>query len=214
MPVAPLRSFAPLLAIALATACNTDDVRPQFVTAPEPGLPLTCTAQPTSGTAPLNVVFTVSGADSAPVVQWSFGDGGARAGAAVDYTYMSGGNFVAEVTVKVSGREGVCTQAIRVAPLVLPPSATPPPNQAPRLNVKFDPARDGTAPFTVTINTCGSDDPDGDRLSYSTTFGDRTPDSSACRNTHTYSPKGTYRPTTCVSDGRLQSCRTFLLTVS
>ncbi len=64
-----------------------------------PTLSVTAQASPTSGTAPLGVVFTAVSQGGAPpvVFSWDFGDGSRGVGPTAAHTYGAGGQFVAEV---------------------------------------------------------------------------------------------------------------------
>ncbi|MFI6090619.1 PQQ-dependent sugar dehydrogenase [Streptomyces sp. NPDC051218] len=57
----------------------------------------------------------------------------------------------------------------------------------------------GAVPLTVQFSSAGSSDPEGQSLSYSWDFGDGTTSTQA-NPSHTYTTKGTYRPTLTVKD--------------
>jgi hypothetical protein len=86
-----------------------------------------------------------------------------------------------------------------VARMVTVAAGNPPPNQNPEAVVDAESAT-GPAPLSVSFDGRRSDDPDGDPLSYSWSFGDGAT-SNAGSATHTYSEPGTYTATLTVSDG-------------
>jgi PKD repeat protein len=209
-----LKTALPLLAtLAFISSCNDDANLPGSpVTATEPTLGVSCSASPSAGRAPL--VVSLQASPNVPVVQWSFGDGSGGNGADTTHTYYDGGTFTAVVEVIDGGKEGVCRQTVVVQAAALPATPTPRANRPPNPDTRFDPGKEGTAPFTVTLNACPSYDRDEDPLRFRIDFGDNGGTSSVCRNVHTYTRKGTYRPSVCVSDGQLEACRTYILTVS
>ena len=75
------------------------------------------TANPTSGDAPLTVVFDASASSDpdgdALVFSWNFGDGGTAAGPSVSHSYASAGTYNAVVTVS-DGRGGSGTASVRI----------------------------------------------------------------------------------------------------
>jgi glucose/arabinose dehydrogenase/PKD repeat protein len=60
----------------------------------------------------------------------------------------------------------------------------------------------GPAPLSVSFDSAGSTDPDGDPLTYTWNFGDGSPPASGATTTHLYSTAGLYTATLTVSDGR------------
>jgi len=200
--------------MALVFGCNDDtgDSRPPFL-GPQQDLGVTCTATPSSGRAPLTVRLNAEPAD-AQSVQWTFGDGSGEGRASVSHTYEIGGTFAPTVTIRNSGHEGVCRTSVTVDPPPPPPSATARPNQLPRPLTKFEPTSSGPAPLTITINACPSYDLDGEPLTFRIDPGDRTPQETRCRPVHTYERRGTYRPTVCVSDGKVEVCHAYTVTVT
>jgi PKD repeat protein len=177
---------------------------------PEPGNAsptVTATADPRSGTAPLNVAFSATGsdADGDPLAySWDFGDGGTSLRQSPDHTYLAPGTYTAKVTVTdPQGATGTATVQIVVN--------DPPGNQAPTVEAAGDPTA-GKPPLTVQFSANGAD-PDGDALTYSWDFGDggrlllQNP-------SHTYATAGNYTATVTVTDSRGASATdTVLITV-
>jgi hypothetical protein len=210
-----LKTALPVLAaLLLAASCDDEaNLAGTPFAAPEPGLGVTCLASPSNGRAPLVVEMSAAPAD-AQAVQWSFGDGSGGNGARTFHTYYDGGTYSVVVEVITAGQIGSCRQTVVVQPGALPSTPTPRPNRPPNPDTRFDPGKEGVAPFTVTLNACPSYDRDEDPLRFRIDFGDNSGTSSVCRNVHTYQRKGTFRPSVCVSDGQLEACRTYILTVS
>ncbi|MEV6406572.1 PQQ-dependent sugar dehydrogenase [Streptomyces bobili] len=71
-------------------------------------------------------------------------------------------------------------------------------NHAPEAVAAGDPLH-GHAPLTVKFSSAGSQDPDGDPITYSWTFGDGATSTEA-NASHTYSSNGTYKATLTVRD--------------
>jgi PKD repeat protein len=199
--------------LALVPACNDDDSPLGSAADPlDPSLAVTCTVSPTSGRAPLAVTFAAAPSDG--TVQWTFGDGSGASEGNTTHVYSDGGTFAPTVTIRASGRQGSCRQTVLVQAAALPATPTPEPNRPPDPDTRFDPGTSGSAPFRVIFNACPTRDPDNDRLAFRIDFGDRTAEANVCRPVHTYETKGNYRPTVCVSDGRLEACRTYVITVT
>lgn len=120
------------------------------------------TATPTSGTAPLTVMFTGAGTDSDGTIvsyAWSFGDGGSSTQQNSSHTYASPGTFTATVTVTDNaGATGSAARTITVQSSNQAPLANAGPDQ-----VNLDPG------VTVTLDGTGSLDPDGGTLAYAWT---------------------------------------------
>ena len=60
----------------------------------------------------------------------------------------------------------------------------------------------GLAPLTVTFSSAGSNDPDGDPITFEWNFGDGTAPGSGPSPQHTYTANGTYVATLTVRDNR------------
>ena len=75
------------------------------------------TANPTSGDAPLTVVFDASGSSDpdgdALTFSWNFGDGATGSGATVSHTYNTAGTYNALLTIS-DGRGGTATAGVRI----------------------------------------------------------------------------------------------------
>ncbi len=151
------------------------------------------TATPTSGNAPLTVVFNAAGS-SDPLgdeltYAWAFGDGQTGTGPTVSHTYATNGKYTATLTVTAGG------DAARTATKTLAVAA----NGAPTA-VATATHLSGTAPLNVGFSAAGSTDPDGDSLTYAWDFGDgqsgvgETP-------SHTYTGGGVYTVTLTADDG-------------
>jgi len=117
-------------------------------------------ATPTSGTVPLLVTFTGTGADSDGTVAsyaWTFGDGGSSSLQNPTHTYGSAGSYTATLTVTDnSGATGSSSVGITAtAPTNVPPVANAGPDQ-----INLDPG------VTVQLTGAASSDPDGTITSY------------------------------------------------
>jgi glucose/arabinose dehydrogenase/PKD repeat protein len=73
-------------------------------------------------------------------------------------------------------------------------------NRAPIPQISADPTS-GLAPLTVQLSAAGSDDPDGDPITYAWNFGDGTT-STEIEPQHTYATEGVYNVVLTVSDGQ------------
>lgn len=85
--------------------------------------------------------------------------------------------------------------------LAINPPASPGANRAPTAVAQGSPLS-GPAPLSVSFSSIGSQDPDGDVLSYSWDFGDGTPVSVLANPTHVYAASGQYTAVLTVNDGR------------
>jgi len=152
----------------------------------------TISANPMSGTVPLQVGFSGSGSDPDGTIvsySWAFGDGTSSTQQVTTHTYQSAGTYAARLTVTDNGgATGSATVTITVStPSNRPPTATASANPT-----------SGVAPLVVSFTGSGSD-PDGTIASYAWTFGDGT--TSSVRNpSHTYSSAGNYTATLTVTD--------------
>ncbi|HEY8559113.1 MAG TPA: PQQ-dependent sugar dehydrogenase [Pyrinomonadaceae bacterium] len=115
-------------------------------------------ANPTSGDAPLTVVFDASASTDpdgdALGYSWNFGDGATSSGATVSHTYNAAGTFNAAVTV-TDGRGGTGTATVRIdagntapVPVINAPTATQlfRVGETVTLNGAATDAQDGTLP--------------------------------------------------------------------
>jgi hypothetical protein len=196
-----------VVAVFALIGCNDNDNNPAAGS-----LTLACSASPTSGTAPLQVGFTVvtTGATGPFTIAVNFGDGTTATGSSVGHLYTTPGNYTAQFSASGSGgSSGQCSASIAVqAP---PPGPVGPVgNQPPDAVFKTNPASvggtiSGTAPLEVLFNMCPTSDPDHDTLFFTMDFqldgildvhGTTGAD---CRRAFTY-PLGTTRARICVSD--------------
>jgi hypothetical protein len=203
-----------LVASALAGLCLPACDKGSVTNATQP-LAIQCSANPTTGMAPLTVAFglDVANARGSVSVAISYGDG-TQQGTDPDvrHVYMSAGDYVASITVTAGVDSARCSVPITVAAPPTPsPSPTvpnPPGNQAPIASFKTTPegtTLTGTAPFTVQFNMCRTVDPDGDRLLFKMdldgngAFEYQGSSGADCRHDATY-PVGTTTATLCVTD--------------
>ncbi|MEI6211067.1 MAG: Ig-like domain-containing protein [bacterium] len=130
------------------------------VTAANDAPTVTASGSPTSGTAPLAVNFTATGADvdgDALTYAWTFGDGSAsspQVAGTASHTYAAVGTYTATVTVSdPSGASGQAAVTI---------SVTAQPNRAPVANAQSV----TTAEDTAKAITLAATDADNDALTY------------------------------------------------
>ena len=113
------------------------------------------TANPTSGEAPLTVVFDASAStdpDGDPLTfSWNFGDGASASGGSVSHTYNTAGTFNAVVTVS-DGRGGTGSATLRIDAGNTAP--------VPVINTPTD-AQLFRVGETITLNGAGTDAQDG-----------------------------------------------------
>jgi PKD repeat protein len=150
-------------------------------------------ANPISGTAPLNVAFmggASSDADGNIVsYAWDFGDGGSAFGITPSHIYTSPGSYNATLTVTDNqGATGIATVAIAVAA----------PNVSPFASFAATP-NSGLAPLLVSVNAAASSDPDGSIVSYAWNFGDGNT-ATGVTASNTYASFGNYLITLTVTD--------------
>lgn len=148
-------------------------------------------ATPTSGMAPLPVVFTCTASDpegGALTYAWTFGDGTSTNVANCSKTYANNGTYVAYVTVS-DGTNSVQSSSISI--LVG--------NQPPVVSAAAD-VTSGAAPLTVSFTSAGTSDPEGTPLQFNWTFGDSTSTNTA-NPRHVYAQQGSYTARLSVSDG-------------
>jgi PKD repeat protein len=208
-------SAAAAIALALALSACDDDGSPSGSSG---SLRVTCSAAPASGAVPLPVQFTanVSGADSAAVVYWTFGDGTASTQTTASRTYYLPGVYAASVEVRAGGQTQSCNVTVTAQPAP-PPAVSTAPNAPPVASFKVSPyPPTGKAPLTVNFNACQSSDPEGDRLLFRFDVFDGLYDSLHCRREHTYRSSGAFQTKICVTDdkpGHADICQDYLVTV-
>ena len=137
------------------------------------------------------VGFSVGGGPALPLL---IGGGAAVAGGGA--LLLSGGG----------GGDGPGGGGGPTAPTSTPtptPTATPSTTDlAPTLVCRTVPEpAEGGAPFSVELNLCRSQDPEGRPLTYRFDFGDGGSAAGFCRETHTYTSAGDYTARMCVTDG-------------
>jgi large repetitive protein len=176
---------------------NTSSLsRSILVTAPDNELPIASfTAAPTSGAAPLLVVFNASAsADPDGTIDsyhWSFGDASTAVGKNTTHGYASEGAYV--VTLTVEDNEG----AIATESMIILVSA--PGNQLPVADFTADPEGSFFIPKTIDFDASASHDPDGSIVAYQWDFGDG--DTGAGKTvSHEYTSYGTYNVILTVFD--------------
>ncbi|GGG42569.1 hypothetical protein GCM10011414_10190 [Croceivirga lutea] len=150
-------------------------------------------ATPTTGTTPLEVVFSSDGStDDKSIVSfaWDFGDGtGNSTEENPTYTYTTSGDFTATLTV--TDAEGLQN----TASILITVDA---PNEAPVADASATPLS-GNAPLEVSFSSDGSTD-DTAIVSYTWDFGDGSGTSTEENPTYTYTTIGNYTATLTVTD--------------
>jgi PKD repeat protein len=186
-----------------------------------PDLTATCSATPSSGSAPLAVAFTLNvGGTSSFDVSINYGDGTSSGVLNLAHVYQNPGGYTATFSVSSGSRSAVCSTAVNVTggpstptPSPAPsPSAPPfgensPPNPVYRTNPRPGPGDvfTGRAPLAIEFSMCASTDVDVDVLLWTMDFeGDgktevRGSTGGSCRRTNAYAA-GNYRPEICVTD--------------
>jgi PKD repeat protein len=160
---------------------------------------------PTSGQAPLTVVFTDSSSDSPTVWQWNFGDGDTTNATDQNpvHTYLAPGTYTVSLTVSNAGGADTATRTDYI--VVSPAPITPP-----TASFTGSPTS-GTAPLPVEFTDSSSNSP----TVWQWTFGDGS--TSTLQNPeHTYLAPGTYTVSLTVSNagGSNTQTRTNYITVS
>ncbi|MCK4270825.1 MAG: PKD domain-containing protein [Methanogenium sp.] len=157
-------------------------------------------AVPTSGTAPLSVVFSDSSTGGNLTYSWDFGGSEGTSGSqSPAHTYETAGTYT--VTLEVSNAEGADTASaiIEVSESVASPTADFTAN-----------VTSGTAPLTVSFTDLSSGDPTG----WSWDFGVGEGTSTDQNPLHTYSDAGTYTVTLTASNEGGSTTATETITVS
>jgi PKD repeat protein len=150
-------------------------------------------ADPTSGHAPLSVVYQAAGSydpdDGIAQIFWEFGDGGTYFGGTAYHTYAVPGTWVTTLTITDhSGASAVDTVTIEVAQ----------PNQPPTTVATATPLT-GTSPLSVSFDSSASSDTDGTITGYQWNFGDGNVSTEA-NPTHVYDAGGSYTAVLTVTD--------------
>ncbi len=166
-------------------------------------------ANPTSGNAPLDVIFYADGSYDPDGftgnLEWTFSDGNTYYGSPAYHTITEAGPFTATLRVYDSrGGIGVATATINVGGVNQPPvaksSATP---------------TSGTVPLNVAFSSAGSSDPDGSIVAYHWDFGDAVGTSNLANPSYTYNYVGSFTATFTVTDNNnISSSSSVVVTVN
>jgi PKD repeat protein len=173
---------------ATDSAASTADIVAQPVNRP----PVADANGPYTGTVGDSITFDGSASNdpdgSIVDYSWDFGDGYTGSGETPTHTYSSDGNYTVTLTVMDdAGDTGTATSTASIGAVNQLPVANP--------NGPYT----GTVATAVTLDSSGSNDPDGSIVDYSWDFGDgytgngETP-------THSYSSDGNYTATLTVTD--------------
>jgi len=143
-----------------------------------PALPTAAfTAAPSSGTAPLTVVFT-NASTGASAYGWDFGDGTTSTATSPSHTFTTTGSRVVTLTATNSAGTSTATRTIVVGTSALP-------------NAVFTASpTSGASPFLVQFTNTSTA-----ATSYSWNFGDGTAASTTTSPQHTYSTAGQFTVT-------------------
>ena len=148
----------------------------------------------TTGLSPLTVNFNGTGSTAVKPITgyaWDFGNGQTATGSTAFTTYPTPGTFITSLTVTDSdGDHDTQTKVITV---------TEPPNVPPNAAIGSS-GTGGIAPYTVSLDGSGSNDPDGSITSYSWDLGNGTATGSTA--TAVYPTPGTYTVTLTVTDNK------------
>jgi PKD repeat protein len=184
------------LVVTDADANTSTLSRSILVTIPENEAPVASyTATPTSGAAPLTVVFNASASNdpdgTIASYEWNFGDGATATGGNATHQYTAEGAYV--VTLTVEDNEGGTSTGSTII-LVSAPG-----NQLPVAAFVADPEGSFIVPVTISFDASASYDPDGSIAAYQWDFGDG--DTGAGKVTsHEYTSYGTYNVILTVYD--------------
>jgi PKD repeat protein len=149
---------------------------------------------PYSGTTGIALSFTSNGSNdsdgSINAYAWSFGDGGSSTQANPTHIYENRGTYT--VTLTVTDNDGATDSDSTTANIADPLGNVPPTANA---NGPYSETL-GTA---VNFSSTGSNDSDGNIVSYSWDFGDNS-SSTQANPSHAYAAAGTYNVTLTVTD--------------
>ncbi|MCB9459845.1 MAG: PKD domain-containing protein [Anaerolineaceae bacterium] len=181
----------------------------QQITVSEPAPPeapnVTFNAQPTSGTAPLEVTFSITTpADTYTSLSWDFDNDGIAdntTDTTATHTYQQEGTYTATLMLDNNGASASASQTITVNAAPVPPVAN--------FTVDFS---SGNAPLIVTFTSTST----GDVESLSWDFnGDGAPDNTTdATATFTYNNPGSYNATLTVNGAGTADTITQAITVS
>jgi hypothetical protein len=202
------------LVLMFACAVSSGPACHEGTTTATPTLSAQCSANPSSGPAPLTVAFVldIAGAQGAVSVAINYGDGNQGTDPDLRHAYTAAGVYSASFTVSTATQTARCSAPVTVAEAPAPaptPTPTPAVNRPPEAVFSTIPGPGsgitGTAPFTVQFNMCPTADPDGDRLYFRMDLdGDGAFEYHGstgydCRHEATYAV-GTRTATLCVTD--------------
>lgn len=174
---------------------TTFETQTQTITITENQMPIV--SLQVSGTQKTGHVLAFDGSGSydpegeAITFLWDFGDGQTATESTVEHAYSSTGDYVVTLTVS-DGEVSAQSSTTLTMALNLPPTA------------HAAVSRKSSDCMTVVASAEGSQDPDGDILSYHWDFGDGTTGTGIVAE-HIYETSGTYSVTLTVSDGALES---------
>jgi PKD repeat protein len=124
---------------------------------------------------------------------WEFGDGASASGFNVSHTFPVSGTY--QVTLTVVDNDGLSAQASQVVTIEEPVQLQLPPNAA------LSAPSAGVVGQSLTFDAGGSNDPDGQIVNYSWSFGDGLVENSALPQiTHSYTQTGVYTVTLTLTD--------------
>jgi PKD repeat protein len=170
-------TYAVTLTASNAGGSDTVTMTDYVTVAPPPPPTASFTGTPTSGEAPLEVVFTDASTGGPTSWSWDFGDGGTSTAQHPTHTYAAAGTYSVTLTVTNEVASDALTRTGYV-------TVAPPP--APTASFTGTPTS-GAAPLEVAF----TDTSTGDPSSWSWDFGDGV--TSTLRNpTHTYTTAGAY----------------------
>ncbi len=188
---ASVGNYSATLTVTDSSGTKATKSTPISVVASLPPLPVTASAQPSSGSAPLAVTLTAtpSGGTSPYTATWQFGDGSSGSGLTATHTYSVAGSYRASVTVTdATGRIGTTTAYVNVTGGA----------SAPLSVVATTNASGGSAPLPITAYASiqgGS----GIYSTVSWTFGDGSTGTGSTV-THTFTTPGTFTLNVTVTD--------------
>ena len=153
------------------------------------------------------VLFDGSGsygeADESLTYSWDFGDGSTGEGPAVSHTYSSGGSYKVVLTVD-DGKGTKCSVAVDSAWVTV--------NTAPSADIaSVDTVCTGEK---VSFDASGTNDGDGDKLTYNWDFGDGTVVEGGSSASHSYGQGGDYVVRVEVNDNKGTVCSVDVSTIS
>ena len=154
----------------------------QTITPPPPALDADFSANPTNGTAPLEITFTDTSTGDISTWSWDFGDGNTSTAQHPNHNYTAAGTYTVALTVTGPGGSDSITKTNLIS------VATPPP-PPPVADFSASPTS-GTSPLAVTFTDAST----GDITNWSWDFGDGGT-STAQHPNHNYTEAGLYTVT-------------------